>query len=67
MRLTIQFWMILTTVTFIQIWMINVIQFWMFIVSFCPSIEKSFKKHPFLDDFDAISQIIKKWMIVGRQ
>jgi len=41
------------------------IHFWMFTVSFCPSIEKSIKKHPFLDDFDAISQIIQKWMIVG--
>ena len=26
----IQFWMLLTTVTFIQIWMINVIRFWMY-------------------------------------
>jgi len=29
------------------------------------SIEKS--KHPFLDDFDAISQTIQEWMIVGHQ
>jgi len=51
----------------IQNWMVNFIQFWMFIVSVCPSIEKSIKKHPFLDDFDAISPIIQKWMIVGCQ
>jgi len=51
----------------IQIWMVDFIHFWMFIVSFCPSIEKLIKKHPFLDDFDAISQITQKWMIVGRQ
>jgi len=51
----------------IQNWMVNFIQFWMFILSFCPSIEKSIKEHPFLDDFDVISQIIQKWMIVGRQ
>ena len=31
------------------------------------NIEKSIKKHPFLDEFGAISQIFQKWMIVGRQ
>jgi len=48
-------------------WMVNFIHFWMFILSFCPSIEKPIKKHPFLDEFDAISQIIQKWNIIGRQ
>jgi len=32
-----------------------------------PSIEKSIKKHPFLDELDVISQIIQKRMIVGHQ
>jgi len=47
--------------------MVNFIQFRMFIRSICPSIEKSILPHPFLVAFDPISQIIQKWMIVGRQ
>jgi len=51
----------------IQNWMVNFIHFWMFIVSFYPSIEKLIKKHPFLDQFNAISQIFQIWTIVGHQ
>jgi len=50
----------------IQNWMDYFIQFWMFIVILSLYREIN-QKHPFLDDFDAISQIIQNWMIVGRQ
>ena len=40
---------------------------WMFIVSFCPSVEKSVTKHQILDEFDAMIRNIQKWMIVGHQ
>jgi len=41
--------------------MINFIHFRTFIVSFCLFIEKSTKKHPFLDEFDAMIRNIQKW------
>jgi len=54
----IQFWMLLTTVTFIRIWMINVIQ--ILDVNAChPNLDGRF--HQLLD----VYCVIQKWMIVG--